>query len=122
MSKEEILEYFKDINFMYNNPNVLDSLSRMLDEYFPEPKWIPCSERLPEKREMVIIWIDAPEQPFEQRSVHMAFAWREPDARTGELHWMDRHFSRFKDDKIIAWMPLPEPYREDNNEQNQSDH
>lgn len=35
MSKEEMLEYFKDINFMYNNPNMLDSLSRMLDEYLP---------------------------------------------------------------------------------------
>ena len=38
MTKKEILEYFKDINAMYNNPNMFDSLSHMLDEYTPETK------------------------------------------------------------------------------------
>ena len=32
MTKEKILEFFKDINSAYNNCNMLDSLSRMLDE------------------------------------------------------------------------------------------
>jgi len=38
LTKKEILDYFKDINAMYNNPNMLDSLSHMLDEYVPEEK------------------------------------------------------------------------------------
>ena len=38
MTKEEILNYFKDINQMYNNATMLDSLSHMLDEYTPEEK------------------------------------------------------------------------------------
>lgn len=32
MTKEYILNYFKDINFMYNNSSMFDTLKRMLDE------------------------------------------------------------------------------------------
>lgn len=32
MTREEILNYFKDINFMYNNSSMFDTLKRMLDE------------------------------------------------------------------------------------------
>ena len=32
MTKEEILDYFKDINLMYNNASMHDTLKRMLDE------------------------------------------------------------------------------------------
>lgn len=33
MSKAEILEYFNDINYAYNNSGKHDSLSNMLDEF-----------------------------------------------------------------------------------------
>ena len=36
MTKEDILDYFKDINDMYNNPNMLDDLSHMLDKLLKE--------------------------------------------------------------------------------------
>lgn len=32
MTKAEILEHYKDINFMYNNPNEHATLSHMIDE------------------------------------------------------------------------------------------
>lgn len=32
MTKQEILDYFKDINFMYNDSSKMDTLSKMLDE------------------------------------------------------------------------------------------
>lgn len=32
MTKAKILEHYKDINFMYNNPNEHESLNRMIDE------------------------------------------------------------------------------------------
>ena len=90
----------------------VDCMLRALPSAHPEQRWIPCSERLPDKCQMVIIWLSIPKQPFEKRSMHMAMAWLEPDARTGELHWMDRHFSKIMDEKVVAWMPLPEPYKE----------
>ena len=73
-------------------------------------KWISCKDRMPDKREMVIVWIDKPPMPFAKRSDNMAFAWREPDARSGELRWMDRHFTDIKEETVLAWMPLPESY------------
>ena len=41
MTREEILDYFKDINFMYNNPSMFDTLKRMLDELTE-----PCEDEL----------------------------------------------------------------------------
>jgi len=59
MTKEEILEYFKDINFMYNEPSRLDSLNRMLDELM-EPCEDAISQKIDEfeiKGKTVEIWI-----------------------------------------------------------------
>lgn len=39
MTKQDILEYFKDINEVYNNPNKHDDLSKMLDML------VSCSEK-----------------------------------------------------------------------------
>ena len=51
MTKEQILEYFKDINLMYNESTRYDDLSRMIDELEPKTgHWIKkdgyneCSE------------------------------------------------------------------------------
>lgn len=55
MIKQEILDYFKDINAMYNNPNMFDSLSNMIDELLKAKdinvptKWISVKDRLPEE-------------------------------------------------------------------------
>lgn len=65
----------------------------------PEQRWIPCSERLPEESGRYLISVldgvgrritVAPYQPRYK-------AW----TMTGRMaYW-----------KVIAWMPLPEPYR-----------
>ena len=36
MTKQEILDYFKDINYVYNDCGKMDSLSYMLDELLKE--------------------------------------------------------------------------------------
>ena len=36
MTKNDILDYFKDINYVYNNSNQLDTLSSMIDELLKE--------------------------------------------------------------------------------------
>lgn len=44
MTKQDILDYFSDINYAYNNCNKHDDLSRMLDELVATPpkvgKWL----------------------------------------------------------------------------------
>ena len=38
MTKQEILDYFKDIDVMYNDSSRLETLSRMLDELVEDIK------------------------------------------------------------------------------------
>lgn len=45
MTKQEILERFKDIDFMYNDSSRLDTLSRMIDELLQsQPQIVRCKD------------------------------------------------------------------------------
>ena len=84
----------------------------------PEQRWIPCSERLPDEHEWlgtkkfgttisneVYVTFEAPDgQRFAK---HISF-------QNGKLSPVDEQRMKvwFKGAKPIAWMPLPEPYRE----------
>ena len=80
----------------------------------PEPQWIPCSERLPEKPVGVCYFDhDGKDVPGKEYIVMIEDAI-EPTS----LYWTgDVWFSPYGIDKdteydVIAWMPLPEPYKE----------
>ena len=73
-----------------------------------EPQWIPCSERLPENNRQVLVYA---------RSVHFALAkYDEMRNANGiyEMQWVtfDAWKPFYKIKEVIAWMPLPEPYKE----------
>ena len=79
----------------------------------PEPHWIPCSERLPEEHicfYLVTVQkmrITALNVVGCDNTVHdIDIARWDYDRRAPQrgYHWC-------KADKVIAWMPLPEPYR-----------
>ena len=70
----------------------------------PEPQWIPCSERLPHGScsDLVNVSIhdDSGDTPFDYTSC----GWVTTD---GEYWIVDNEINNH----VIAWMPLPEPYR-----------
>ena len=72
-------------------------LKHMIDEQpsvQPESNWIPCSERLPEKRGFYLT-------TTKDKAVYCD-------------HWNEDNFDRTE--MVIAWMPLPAPYKGDDTE------
>ena len=69
------------------------------------PHWIPVTERLPKPRESVIISVNGKYGDWIGEGCY----WE-----TTENHviWKGyRWNATYWDDEIIAWMPLPEPYK-----------
>lgn len=57
-------------------------------------EWIPCSERLPEEKQTVLV-------ADEKGRVDIKIF----------IKWLYEHPEYNHNIKIIAWMPLPEPYK-----------
>lgn len=74
-------------------------MKRVNEEILPLiPKWIPVTERLPEKGTFALVTFGE----FRETAVDLYIE--------AEKQWY------YCGDDVIAWMPLPEPYREENDE------
>ena len=72
-------------------------------------KWIPCSEQLPDEvKKKYWVCTDTGYQ-CQCRWTNNVFGLVESD------RWGWNIFDTPQYSKVIAWMPLPEPYKEDNN-------
>ena len=104
MTKREFL----DIVFALA-PTEANAIMDAFDEYVDsnEPHWIPVTERLPKDGRQVLVYA---------MSVHYALAkydeMRDADG-TYKKQWVTfdawKPYYTIKD--VIAWMPLPEPYK-----------
>ena len=66
--------------------------------------WIPCSERLPEGRTEVIV--SCTDDSGDTKFRYTSSGW----VTTDKEYWIvDNEINNF----VVAWMPLPEPYREE---------
>ena len=71
----------------------------------PEQRWIPASKRLPEEYKYVLLCDREPEPDEDAGYSRMAVGWLE-DGKF--CCWDDRAARK----EFVAWMPLPEPYKE----------
>ena len=84
----------------------------------PESSWIPCSERMPEEHEWMgtkkfgttisdEVYVTFENEKGERFCKHMTF-------QNGELSRYDKAYMEawYKGSKPIAWMPLPEAYKQ----------
>jgi len=62
-------------------------------------RWVPCSERLPEKDGLYIVSVI-----------------NDRNRRYSKTCWYHGHEKWFARQDVVAWMPLPEPYRKDGDE------
>lgn len=103
-------------------PNIfrpaLDKVIETISELDPKPRWIPCSERLPEedKQEYLVT-----AKALKRNCLDMAsfttdlYSVDKYDFydRKGEPGWyfLDSELGFVELHDVIAWMPLPEPYK-----------
>ena len=74
-------------------------------------KWIPCSERLPEKDGIYIVDDRASNSPW----IHTA-GFKASSKAWCENHgvYYDDKYGRYEDGRVTAWQPLPEPWKGEN--------
>lgn len=93
----------------------LETLRMAVQALEEKPRWIPCSERLPEMHEELdyigrheesdfVLVCDASKL---HPQVHVGLCWK----LEGKVGWRTREWKVL--DKVTAWMPLPEAYKEE---------
>ena len=103
---------------------VIEHLKKMPSELpSTEAEWIPCSERLPKDSGEYLVrpsdgvledcsdFSEVMIMPYDEECE--AFGWWTERYDPISLGFVDSDFNEFE---VIAWMPLPEPYREDGEE------
>lgn len=112
MSDEEFEKWLYEHGIC--NPDIHDSIPcsavpMLIDNaisYLPsaEPEWIPVSDRLPV--------VDIPVLVTNGSEMWVCSLFESPDLQDGEYQWEDNygHWQDF--DAWTAWMPLPEPYKD----------
>lgn len=80
-------------------------------------KWIPCSERLPNKEDLYMVTLKTFSDDY--RFIELFYYGKPlmPNCKVNGACWYrsDSEWGDvvYDDTDILAWMPLPKPYRED---------
>lgn len=112
---DALADYIHNVDRVYStgkltHKDCMDSAHSVLDELpSAEPEWwIPCSERLPEDDTLMLVnYID-----HRPDAMDIWIGWHEMENVwyiDGEAH------SREFGNEVIAWMPLPESYKGEQN-------
>lgn len=107
----------------------IEALDAAISALRSQPRWIPCSERLPEDNKPVNITLvnrdpepyyeEIKDRPFTATGIYYAHKWWWYSAYC--QYELDEYGDNPNDAidseiEIIAWMPLSEPYKEGENE------
>lgn len=106
----------EEIKYLLFNSEMLSPRWFAINEMFEiikrQPKvgeWIPCSERLPEEDGIYIV----DDRVFNSPWIHTA-GFMVSSKAWCENHgvYYDDKYGRYEDGRVIAWQPLPEPWKE----------
>lgn len=123
IDEKRLIEEFRheDLIYVYG-VNAIEAIVSRIELQPKVGEWIPCSERLPEERESMFKkfkgtskWCEA---MFEGISddVNVTVEFEDGTRTTKTSHTLDGKWKCEKGYgikmKVIAWQPLPEPYKE----------
>ena len=80
-----------EVNYWHEKANSYEQTIVKLSQELAKQRWIPCSERLPEKDEYYLVTNSKWGSPWREITLWMTDGWQ-------------------SDNQPIAWMPLPEPW------------
>ena len=101
--EESYIDCFRQGDYKFNN--AIDKAKQIVQEVAEEYKdgWIPCSERLPEEYgEYIVWWTDITKSKY-----YEIVEYEPSNGWIGDIpQSVEGKYS------VIAWQPLPEPYKE----------
>lgn len=115
MTLEEAIAHAKEISENQYICEECQKEHRQLADWLEELKalreksrWIPCSERMPENDVEVLVWFEyfrygVYNRPYQTIGISYVHRGIWSGIVNGESGWRNL--------RIIAWMPLPEPYK-----------
>lgn len=97
----------------------MNDIRENLDNILTEPVWIPCNERQPEEDGKYLVTLRWSDYPNSVDTLHFTNDLSSVDGvgyagekRPGWYEY-DSDYGCYEIDNVIAWMPRPEPYKED---------
>ena len=85
-----------------------EGFKKWIDSQPKVGEWIPVSEELPEDEGLVLVTVNDKHNnlTFENALITGCYCYAEGWILEGYIDWVDPN--------VTAWMPLPEPYKEQN--------
>jgi len=97
----------------------MNDIRENLDNILTEPVWIPCNERQPEEDGEYLVTLRWSDYPNSVETLYFTNDLSSVDGvgyagekRPGWYEY-DSDYGCYEIDNVIAWMPRPEPYKED---------
>ena len=103
---DALADYIHNVDRVYStgkltHDDCMDAAHSVLDELPSAQQWIPCSERLPEDEEEVIVSVR--DDSGDNTLNYSSSGWY---ACAGDFWVVDNEAN----ERVVAWMPLPAPY------------
>ena len=110
MTREEAKKLINECGLNINEP-LHSEVLEIVNEVLTVGEWIPCSERLPEDNDIVLVQLNGKHSDG-SKYIDAIYTGCFSDNE----QWNVDGEGRIDDAIVVAWMPLPEPYKEKDNE------